>query len=92
MSILSQLKGNGSKSKWTPEEEVTFITMQTSGASRDAIFKATGRSVAGYPAKKKQLLTYLTEQGCETIEDCVAAIYEKHGQPVPQAEEEVEAS
>ena len=76
MSILNQLKGTGSKSKWTQEEEVAFLEGMFGGMSGDELAKHVGRPKTGFYAKRAQLEKKFAAAGITeaNLEDCIAAI------------------
>lgn len=86
MSILDSLTSNGgSKTKWTYDQELTFVLGVIDGVEAGTLEEQTGRPKTGFYAKRQSMLKFLKEKGCETREDVIRAIAVRHGKNADDA-------
>lgn len=93
MSILDSLTSSGgNKTKWTFEEELLFVVGIIDGTFVASEFEEqTGRSKAGYYAKRQGMLKFLKDEGCTTRDEVIEALHKKHGRKYePDAQDEAD--
>lgn len=92
MNILKSLTspGNGNRTPWTFEQEMTLLVQKAQGVKREDLATVTGHSATSVTYKVNNLKSLAKSKGCSTEDELIAAVCEKHNQPVITREEAIE--